>query len=252
MTQGTIFSNARSSHFSTNVYGLIISARCDMANPHYDSFMYVPVIDLKTWFYGMALPKTCQSMILNKTKNIENKFEEKKLALESLKYVDKYKLLTAHFNKNECTVLMKEFDDIEFYNKIVNEDFEARKFDFSLITNKKSYYQEINSLLDNNYNGYFYLENIDYYDQANERGNHFVAILNEVEMLPANIKQKILDGLDLTLESEYQQYFGPDSAVLALSIVNSPYIEYIIQYFTSLFRVGIDRAEIKDFDFLIK
>lgn len=37
LTQGTIFSNAKSCHFSNDVHGLIISNRCDIENSHYDT-----------------------------------------------------------------------------------------------------------------------------------------------------------------------------------------------------------------------
>ena len=51
VTQGSIFSNAIATKYKDNVYGLIISARCDLEHEGKVEYVYyLPIVDLKQWY----------------------------------------------------------------------------------------------------------------------------------------------------------------------------------------------------------
>ena len=51
VTQGAIFSNAIATKYTDDVYGLIISARCDLEHEGKVEYVYyLPIVDLKQWY----------------------------------------------------------------------------------------------------------------------------------------------------------------------------------------------------------
>jgi hypothetical protein len=253
VTQGTIFSNARSYYFKKNVFGLIISGRCDIENAHYHTFLYLPIIDLKTWFYTFLVPKVSKKNAYDAHRAIELKFIEKNLPIDVLKYTDQNELLSKHFNKKEQTKINNGFEKIELFDKMTSDvAFIPSSLNGLDESDRKGYTEEVTNLINNNYNGFFYLENVDYYDQANKQQQHFVIILNEVQTLPLEAANYLCDGIDLSqdINKDFKQFFGEDTFSLAISTIASPYIECIIQNYTSLFRVGIDKASISNYNFL--
>ena len=253
LTQGTIFSNAKSCYFSQDVYGLIISGRCDIENAHYHTFLYLPIIELKKWFDTFLLPKMSKKNADDARREIQLKFSEKELSMDVLNYTDRNELVNKHFNKNERNQIAKCFEKIDFFDKISSGAMCTPSLKNELSQKEiDGYINEVKKLMDNNFNGFFYLENVDYYEQKNGNQHHFVIILNEVQTLPLEAANCLCDGIDLSQHQNFIQYFGNDSYTLALSTIKSPYIECIIQYYTSLFRVGIDRASVNNHDFLFE
>lgn len=253
LTQGTIFSNAKSSQFSHDVYGLIISGRCDIENSHYQTFLYLPIIKLKRWFDSFILKKIIKKNANDAEREIQLKFSNKKLSIEVLKYVNRRELISKHFKAKEQDKINKYFEKIDFFNEISAGKIHEQNLKCKLTTKEKDdCMKEVDRLLKNDFNGFFYLENVDYYEQRNGKCHHFVIVLNEVQTLPVEVANYLCDGIDLSQHENFKQYFGNDSCSLAISTITSPHIEYIIQYYTSLFRIGIDRASIDNYDFLFE
>jgi hypothetical protein len=253
LTQGTIFTNAKSCHFVTGVHGLIISGRCDIENSHYHTFLYLPIIELKQWFDFSLLPRISKKNAIDAERMIQLKFSEKKLSVEALKYLKREELLEKHFNKNEQDQLANFFKRIDFFHELSSGVSCATSLLKTFSQKEKEVYiKEINKLVENNYSGYFYIENVDYYEQENNHANHFVIVLNEVQTLPLEVASHLCEGIDLSQNLNFKQHFGDDNYSLAISTISSPYIECIIQYYTSLFRVGIERGFIDNHDFLFK
>ncbi|POP89120.1 hypothetical protein CXB40_30585 [Pseudomonas syringae pv. avii] len=57
MTQGSVFNFARSDDFNQDVWGMVISARCDLAQNKQEKFIYVPLVKAKAWFDSYLIPK---------------------------------------------------------------------------------------------------------------------------------------------------------------------------------------------------
>src|SRR5687768_6105284 len=57
ITQGTVFCGARADSYSCSTFGVVISARCDLAHEKAASVTYVPAISLRNWACndGMAV-----------------------------------------------------------------------------------------------------------------------------------------------------------------------------------------------------
>jgi hypothetical protein len=251
ITQGTIFSNAKSLHFDENVYGLIISARCDIENSHFHTYLYLPIIDLKDWFYKILVPRVCKEELHEIKNKIEKCFLQKNLSMNVLKYVNKELLLKEHFNKKELEIFNNYERKMELYNKLFDDTTNRLEIMKQMERKEREIFtSQINILEKNNLAGYFYLENVDYYEQKSNRIGHYVIIQNEVQSLPHKIVNELGNGIDLVKNHEYKDYFGKDNYSLAISTITSPYIECIIQYYTSLFRIGIDRGIIDSHDFL--
>jgi hypothetical protein len=204
VTQGTIFSNAKSCYLSKDVFGLIISGRCDIENAHYQTFLYLPVIDMKTWFYTFVQPKVSIKKANDMQYAIKKEFSEKGLTMEPLKYADKDKIISEHFKEPVQRKINGYYEKHEFYNKMALD----RTCTPSLINQleekeKRGYIDEVENLLKNDCNGFFYLENVNYYEQEREQINHFVIILNEVQTLPLEAVDCLCNGIDLS-NPDYQ------------------------------------------------
>jgi len=249
ITQGTIFSNARSCSFSGEVYGIIISNRCDIENRHHQTVIYLPIVPLKQWVNNILFQKLRDQKAKDADKYIKEQFQAKNISYDVLKYVDRDKLLKEHFKKQSEIDKIKSWFEIK---ETIDEGMDDSKINEFLRNDKinKDYNKGMELLINNNYNGYFYIDNVDYYKQ--EDAHHFVVLLNEVQTLPSIVAEKLVDEINLSGDDNLKSYFGEGDTSMALSTVMSPFIECIIQMHTALFRVGIDRADFTEYDSILK
>jgi hypothetical protein len=246
ITQGTIFSNAKSNDFHNNVYGILVNGRCDLEHlNHYDNYLYLPIIPYKLWESKIAINKVLERKhkdIIKFLKSYEEKFsysallympehinetieqyikkpkdqEKIKNALFFLKVYEKY--------EKNMDYLKKETDDFKTY---FSSDFNAIRKD----------------LIDNKLPDSVYLENVDIQDQNKQQTGHYVVLITEIHSIPKKAILMLENGIDLESHEELKQFFGNDQLIIPCSTLTSPYIEHLIQKMVDLFRVGIDRAD---------
>lgn len=244
-TQGTIFSNVQCNEYEEPVYGIFIAARCDMENAHFSSYAYLPVVPLDLWEKKSLIYLICKACKKDAEKTIKEKFERHKLSLDALYYLQTYdKLLTDNFQKKEKAELEKKIKLLLAYKKIQSGDsLDEKAIEFILENFNKTAKEIKKSLINNELSGFFYLEYIDITDQIKQKCTHYIVLLNEVHSLPDEIVKKMTYGIDLRRDKKYRKFFSKENEVMICSTLTSPYIEGLIQMFTSLFRVGIERAQ---------
>jgi hypothetical protein len=260
LTQGIIFTGAIAEQYrGCAVYGVIITARCDIAHDKAHVYNYLPIVSFSDWmerdFVDLVLPalkKNINSNISSLLKNM--KFSPSIMmsaapseVYERLVKETASKKAKESFEKN--LQFLQDVDDVEksFTKeklvKLVN-DFPSLRDDF------------INRLLNHNLNGYYFLESIDVGD-INEG---FVVLLREIGSIPRYLASKLQDGfavdeLGLIIQSnaacQDKICFEGIEYAMPISQLLSPNIEHLMQSFGSTFcRIGVKDIDSKYPDYM--
>ena len=244
LEQGSIINGcvAREYPMNQNIYGLIITPRCDIANGKVNSVHYLPVVNIKDWLlvdFWNIFSIRLQNDLLNKMSNILAKY---KMSNQILKVFSKESLLTK-FKDIFKTTDYNEFEKI-YSKKNICEKSAA------IVTQK-----EINELInefeklsisifkelkDNKFKEYYLIE-----DWAHESQDYYIVLMREIERLDYDLAVEITKGLyfsQLTNEQlNRNNLLNPaDEFLYSVAILNSPFIEHLIQHFFLNFgRIGI-------------
>jgi hypothetical protein len=251
-SQGTIFSCAYSDAYkSTNVYGLIITARCDLAQTKATSISYLPIVSIDDWMlidgYNIFLQRLI-SEYLGKLKSVLRDANLSTTLLETINLDDISKFLNQQTGKTS-KALAKRFDDAlhlyKQYNTLSAETPKLAQIKSVIKDNKKQAQLLIKELLDNKLADYHYIDRC----QFDEECAGYVAIMREIHSIPQLLFGHILLGLDKSQFNEfvrnngeyrYKMSFKFEDIALPLGTVKSPFIEHIMQRFTMLYaRIGV-------------
>lgn len=245
--QGAIFGSCIADEYSDcDVYGIIITPKCDIANEKVTTFHYLPIITYKEWLrvnFWEILKKTIHKqldnslggMLKNKglSKEIIGKenysnilyfFEEK---FTKSKEKEKFKLLVSHLVKLEKT-------------KDVNPSEE--EFLFFYTTFQKTTDSLLKEITENKRNDFYLME-----DWNDDQPNNYVIILSrEVRRIRYDAGLRIAKGLEIDTfkEIDFQrndlQSRGKSEIIYVEAMLNSPFLEHLIQHFNQNFaRIGI-------------
>lgn len=253
VTQGTIFTNAKCNSYSEGSFGILINGRCDFDNPHFENFLYLPVISIEYWKYKELLPLVFRE----NSKNIKNGIEQKlknKISYETLLSLESHadEILIQNLKGKDLENATRLFDFIRTEKHFFETDGKCDKeeIDDFFKKFKKETDQVLKKLVNNQLPQYFYMENIDYSNQEKKLCSHYVVLLSEAHSIPKEIAKQLYRGVEFLNSKELSQYFSQNlgdndygNLSYACSNLKSPYIEYLIQSFHYLFRIGIDRAE---------
>lgn len=261
MTQGTVINSIRSKKYADcSCFGIMISARCDIANDKIQKFFYLEAIDLKSWIFS----KVGYSLLIKeKIKSIENKLKnlciENELDWESLKNfsVDEFKqvVLAEIHQKKLRNQALENFRKYIHYNNYELNLSDRR----DILHNEKT--QIINFLLDisNGKNTHFiYIPSSAIQNQIDDG---LVVDLQEIDYLDSNTVHDLcnclIDEKNQELDAEKKSYYnkrfvlkGGCGYSIEFCEVESPWIEYLLQHFSNMFvRIGVDnpnRSEITE------
>ncbi|WP_444993895.1 hypothetical protein [Aliikangiella sp. IMCC44359] len=247
ITQGSIFNHAVNEDYNDkDDLGLVISARCDVANKKSEKFSYLPVVNLKKFVFSVVAPKLLREQANNELNKIQS------LVLNAdgdPEVVELYGIETAiktvienEKNKNKALAALENIDKIESLLKMNWNELEQLGLD---VIPNKSFEKEIKNLSQNKTEGYFLIDQVkDFNDNNKVLGPH-VVFLREIHHIKASICEELKTGLlhdsflndssvtkSLQLEQEQMSY--------VLCNIRSPYIELIMQRFSNLFcRIGV-------------
>lgn len=238
LTQGSIINNCIADNYAEklDVYGLIITPRCDLAHEgKVNTVHYLPIVDFDDWLCCDG-----EAYFLNKwaIKNKE-KFEQlcKKYSIPSyLKEKELYiKIADKIFvDKSLRNSFLEKVDVLFCSNKQRHKAFEdyCHKKDTqrTLITN----------LLKDELPAYYF---IDDWDTA--RLSPKIILLRELKRISYETSQKIGKGMyasDIKMAFDELKKIAPDKEIYQVCAeVNSPFIEHIMQKFSHNFcRIGVD------------
>lgn len=259
ITQGSIFTCAYSDSYQEKpVWGLCITARCDISNNgKTDVLSYLPVVNYDSWLYfdGVRIVlKEIQCDLINKLKSA---FKCSKISESVLEHIDNYEIFKEIINSNEISEQTK-CKIYDLHNQIIN--IKSIKAPCNEIELKKIYKDwpkifknVVKRLYDNTIAGFYYIESIGETDKLSANG--YVILLREPHHFSLSVAELIAKG---AIEADFRhktstvptyQFF---EYACVVSVINSPWIEYIMQNFSLLFsRIGLPDRNMSVYDKMI-
>lgn len=247
ITQGTIFCCASAERYpGLRVFGIAITARCDVANDKFPVLNYLPLVSLPDFFHcdGWELiysraTKSAESSFLNTIQNhdisptilyskshreiVESFFQSKDAAAGAKKSADRASGIV---------------DEIELLSGLRINSLTDRNL---LLANyKKLSDKVIQELVEHKLTGFYYLPPIDeIQDQP------MVALLRESTFMPRELAKAVAGGVDrarapLCNRGASELDFSFDEFAMPVGQLTSPNIEHLLQNYSQMFgRIGV-------------
>ncbi|MAC13760.1 MAG: hypothetical protein CL539_03665 [Alcanivorax sp.] len=247
ITQGSIFNYAFSEDLDNkNVLGMLISARCDLANLKTSKYSYVPVVSLEDYIFHYLARKLFLDQKKEEVGKIKNMVKD---LGHDPGIIDVYgikKCIDKIVEKQKAKEKANEaFEKIESLNELINKNSDRyTKDDLAIIPSKK-FKSEFSDLSQNKAEGYYLIDDVvDHNNREASLGPH-VVLLREVHHMSAEIAEFIKKGCvhDELLEagnSAPSLVLGKGRMSYVLCNMASPYIELVMQRFSNIFsRVGV-------------
>lgn len=231
--QGVIISGCVADNYKCNVFGLIITPRCDIDHEgKVSTIHYLPIVPFQEWLKTECIPQCIQAAVLKKKQYLQQLLKEKGISptiLDGL--LDKETILRIiSSNKNivnEYNTLLEMANESNIHKK-VKENIVNQINELKACTHKRSY------LIEN-------------WDNPNDLN---VILLRQVKRIQYSLAKKYKRGFQERIISE-DVFNNNDIAsskdnIIYKSIaeISSPYIEHIIQSFSYNFcRIGIQEMD---------
>lgn len=262
LTQGTVFNCATAFRYpKKEVFGLTITARCDVAQEKYRLLNYVPVVRLDDWLQVDGLEILLDQERKQQLGGIKSALTDADLSPNLVLSVPLSEVISVHFGAESKDRGLAKIR--ERLKKIASEleAVEASRANpracLSWLTENrlKSIRQLIKGLFDHKVMGYYFLERL----HPNTEVEGFVCLLREGSSLPKEIAEELANGLSTERWSELAhqglqgrfEFLDLDLAG-PVAQLGSPTIEHIMQSYANLFgRIGIADPRVEDLDLVI-
>ena len=263
-TQGTMIEHIRSEKYKNiRCIGVVISARCDIAQKKISLFHCLTALQLSDWIYEVLYYVILGEKIKQVRNTIDSFCCQKKLDTETLLKMannERETVLGTYAKKTEQEK-MKEtlcsWDELKTMEGKEVERIDKKSF---LLREKKMLEKHISCLYNSNFPKYVKKKK-KAYSKSDSSVLGIVVDLQDIHQYSTNFIEKMqtykYDYQTLTDEAERkrinEKFFFEDEEdfVLASDIVESPWIEHLMQKFSvSFIRIGLDNAseyETKDF-----
>lgn len=236
LTQGSIINHCLADNYMEveNVYGFVITPRCDLAHEAKVTHVhYLPIVDFKDW-----VKHDGTDYLFSKWKQSNmRKFCEicqKHGIPTDLDLYSYYEKIASELIKNPS----EKSSFLSYANVAVNPQRDDEKF-FTFCNNKIKA-KMVENLLEDKLPAFYLIED------WNGSGNNFkVILLRELKRFSFAIAKKISVGLDLASIDARKNDFKYDSTNHELcqvcAQVSSPFVEYVMQRFSHNFcRIGVE------------
>jgi hypothetical protein len=264
MTQGTVFSCAVAAEYvDCTVHGLIITARCDIANDKARVHSYLPIVSLSDWLHRdgrIILAERLLSETLGALRTTLKEAGYSPSILETESPQSIYKVLFSEdvaapavgrarvrFQKlcNQHEIAVKGTTSAPCDGFCVRIAQEAPKLKDNLLA----------ELLHQRLSGYYFLDKV----QPADDDSGQIVLLREVHSMSQMLANEVAEGLDAARFAEMckasasvrgQLRILTEELAMPVGLMSSPYIEHLMQQFTLLFcRIGVrdpDPAYVKE------
>lgn len=249
LTQGTIFTCALTENYlDCGAYGLIITARCDVANEKTPIFSYVPVIPYKDWMARDGVGIVASRALANSIGEIKRAIRSADLAesvFDTLSEDSIVKLFEEDSTRDGRARLKRVRDHFLTIRK--SKEVMAggnNKLSAAFLHEYNGVYKGlVKDLLGNAVADFHYLEEIEF----EGRTDGYVASLREIRLMPSIAAVRILEGMEKEdfdrLGATGLHFRSGDDYAMPVGLLRSPYIEFLMQRVTNLFaRIGVTDA----------
>lgn len=259
ITQGTVFNCATAFRYAgKQVFGLTITARCDVAQEKYRLLNYVPIVRLDDWLLVDGLDILLQNERRDQDGRLKSELKQNDLSPNLSISVSLQEIIALHFSdpgankktKAAKTRLEKLSADIAQLSGTCGDPASALEW---LMSNRsKAIRALIKDLFEHKVLGYYFLERL----STGSETDGYVCLLREVSSLPREIAEELARGIskarwtDLNGESHISGLdFEADDFASPVAQIESPSIEHIMQTYANLFgRIGIADADPVEID----
>lgn len=247
LEQGAIFNCCVAEEYGgRDVYGIIITPRCDISNEKVTTFHYLPIVKYKDWLRVNFWEILRKIIVKNLKENIATLLKNKNI---SPRLIDSFKIekitnqYSQQFKGKELDRFLEAGKDLQ---KLENTPIKNPSEDDFLYFFTK--YEKISkSLLEeikkNHRNDFYLIET--FFDS--DDSDYFVILSREVKRITFDIGIKISKGMKSSelssldyIKSDLSQANGGEF-ISVFSVLGSPVLEHLIQHFNQNFaRIGVD------------
>lgn len=252
LTQGVIFLGGLAENYNDcQTYGLILTARCDVANDKIQTYNYLPVVPLDRWLHydgQLILAGRLAADAYGKMKSYLKHINQSTSILETETPRRVLEILFQSSEKNIAKTRQSFISACEQY-ELADVAGSGAPNDGHCISLQKTAPHIAAGLLcelvQQRLSGYYFLPQID--PDGSDEG--FVVILREIRHIPRHLAEAICHGIST---KEYDQMVISDASLagrlrimvdemaMPISMLQSPNIEHLMQCFSMLFgRIGI-------------
>lgn len=252
LTQGTVFSGALAENYDhCPVWGLVITARCDVANDKVKVWNYLPVVRFDDWLHVDGRTILAERVQADQTGKLKGLLKGAGHSASILETETVARIANALFPASDPKFkkIREKLDDISCRIQAVEAalcDSRAASHCLTLAEFEPKIKDAlISDLLKHQLAGYYFLDRIE--SRADDLG--YVVLLREVRHIPSGLAAAIAKGLD---DAAYKALCASHpSAVghldmknsdyaMPVGILDSPDAEHLMQTFSLLFaRIGI-------------
>lgn len=243
LDQGSIFTCARAERYRDQpVYGLVITARCDIDQEKFPVLNYIPIVTLDDWLMIDGLDIIRERAEKESYGKIRGFLKSKEVSESVLISQSLRSLASTTFSDLKAKDKTK-FEELVTLFELATEGYASNAWTFfSAFDNLKS--AVIEELVRHKLAGYYFLPCV----YPNDQCHGYVALLREATFVPRNLASFIARGVDKhTIESDHLAgtsnclNFTVDDFSMPISQIPSPEIEHILQSFSMMFgRIGLD------------
>lgn len=257
LTQGTIFTCAAAENYpEQRVLGMIITARCDVAQDKAPIYNYIPVVSLIDWMLGDGAEIVLERYIADLQNSLKNTVVSAGLSETLLQSKTPQEIHDVHFT--EKALLDKKWvpkceafitcasNHLNAKEVLANGNRNDRKLFLAKIP--KFIDNIIKEIASNKIVGYYLLRQIpSIYDESL---SDYVALLREIHHMPSYMAKKIARGISkeeyatLATNGNCPKFIDSDDYSLPLARLKSPWMEHLMQSLTLVFsRIGVDDVD---------
>jgi hypothetical protein len=248
LTQGSIFSCASAEGYAgCEVYGFVITARCDVEQDKFPILNYVPIVKLDDWLDREGFDILSSRLRADLEGAISALLSQCKIAINILESQSLRDIESAFFSEpytsKEIKSAKDRFSGLIARNELIDQ-IELNRLNQSgklYEINDKSASALLKELIQHKITGYYFLPSV--YDQGDDAG--YVINLREVRHLTRVAAQKLANGLEASdgadIAAENGLSFELDTLAMPIGELSSPAVEHVLQTFSTLFgRIGLD------------
>jgi len=233
LDQGCIFSGAISRDYADcEVFGLVVTPRCDIAQNKVNIVHYVPIVHYEDWIKRF-LSFDYQRVELTKQRAaIESMLQKHKLPSHIISPV--YRLNREDLRKTTPKMTDSEFEQLETFWNLHNIDFCKEH-----IKQWKNMDDRLYNLIDGKSERFILLES------WNTQEQYYVICLTDILRLTTQTANDLVQGIRVRdIDFSTNDLYALDDQLATYSIhakLSSPYMEYITQRVSNaFFRIGIE------------
>lgn len=235
-----------------SVLGVVVTARCDIAQNKFPVLNYLPLVPLRSWF-------ECDGLNILKDREEKNFFGKLKSIFSQAQISDGLLLSVSFddigkkfFPQDAVGKAMKKLsnrywsliEERREYHAIVNLNDASKLYNWFASNRKSEITNLLKSLSTHGQTGYYLFEKL----SERPSDNAYVCLLRDIASISNSLAKDVANGLSQSVFKEkYAQELNgnieisKDDLAMPLVCIGSPTIEHLMQTFSNLFaRIGIE------------